>query len=103
MNIARRETTTAARMLAASAMFLSNSGWNADKTRIRNEVNRWVRTSAAFDDVIDFDAVVRDPANHDLIYAPFDCGDGIHPSPAGYYALGRSVNLRVFRDRGRRR
>ena len=81
----------------------TNSGWSADKTRIRNEVNRWVRTKAAFDDVIDFDPVLRDPANPDLLYAPFDCGDGIHPNPVGYFAMGRSLNLNLFHDHGRRR
>jgi len=32
----------------------------------------------------------------------FNCGDGIHPSPAGYYQLGKSVDLDLFsgdRDR----
>ena len=53
------------------------------KTAIRNEVNQWIRTQAPFDGVLDFDKVVRDPDNHDLIYPPFNCGDGIHPSPPG--------------------
>src|SRR5690348_17018665 len=34
----------------------NNSGWNAKKTQIRNEVNRWMRTSQTFDALIDFDA-----------------------------------------------
>ena len=75
----------------------TNTGWNAEKTRIRNDVNQWIRTKAPFDDVIDFDKVVRDPSNPDLIHAPFNCGDGIHPSPAGYYAMGTSVDLSLFR------
>ena len=75
----------------------TNTGWNAEKTRIRNDVNQWIRTKAPFDDVIDFDKVVRDPSNPDLIHAPFNCGDGIHPSPAGYYAMGTFVDLNLFR------
>ncbi len=31
--------------------------------KIRQAVNAWIRTSGAYDAVIDFDAVVRDPAN----------------------------------------
>jgi len=81
----------------------TNTGWNPDKTKIRNEVNQWIRTRAPFDSVIDFDRVVSDPANPDLIQAPFNCGDGIHPSPAGYYAMGKSVDLGLFRVAGRRR
>jgi lysophospholipase L1-like esterase len=74
----------------------TNTGWNAEKTAIRNEVNQWIRTKAPFDRVIDFDRVVRDPTNSDLLRGAFNCGDGIHPSPAGYYAMGKSVDLRLF-------
>ena len=81
----------------------TNTGWNPEKTRIRNEVNQWIRTKAPFDAVIDFDRVVRDPANPDLLRSAFNCGDGIHPSPAGYYAMGTSVDLSLFRKAGGRR
>jgi lysophospholipase L1-like esterase len=73
----------------------ANSGWDAAKTRVRNEVNDWIRTRAAFDGVIDFDAVVRDPANRDLILPAFNCDD-IHPTPRGYYTMGASVRLDLF-------
>jgi len=74
----------------------TNTGWNAEKTAIRNEVNQWIRTKSPFDRVIDFDRVVRDPVNSDLLRSAFNCGDGIHPSPAGYYAMGKSVDLKLF-------
>jgi lysophospholipase L1-like esterase len=74
----------------------TNTGWNPDKTRIKNEVNQWIRTNALFDGVIDFDKAVRDFSNPDVIYAPFNCGDGIHPSPTGYYVMGKSVDLGLF-------
>jgi lysophospholipase L1-like esterase len=73
-----------------------NSGWNAHKTAARNDVNRWIRARSAFDAVIDFDSVVQDPAEADLMAPPFNCGDGIHPSPRGYYEMGRSVPLSLF-------
>ena len=75
----------------------TNTGWNAEKTRIRNEVNQWIRTKAPFDGLIDFDRVVRDPASPDLLVPEFNCGDGVHPSPLGYYEMGRSVDLSLFR------
>jgi lysophospholipase L1-like esterase len=75
----------------------TNTGWDSEKTRIRNEVNQWIRAKAPFDGVIDFDKVVRDPSNPDLMHPGFNCGDGIHPSPAGYYAMGASVDLGLFR------
>ena len=75
----------------------NNTGWNDAKTRIRQEVNHWVRTRAPFDGVIDFDQTIQDPRNADLIYPAFNCGDGIHPSPRGYYEMGAAVRLDLFR------
>ena len=74
----------------------NNTGWTPAKTRIRNQVNDWIRGDAPFDDVLDFDAVVRAPSNHDLILPAFDC-DGIHPTSRGYYEMGWSVPLELFR------
>ncbi|MBI4886249.1 MAG: SGNH/GDSL hydrolase family protein [Acidobacteria bacterium] len=74
-----------------------NTGWSDVKTRIRGEVNQWIRTRAPFDAVIDFNEVVRDRANADLLDPRFNCGDGIHPSPRGYYEMGRAVRLDLFR------
>ena len=74
----------------------NNTGWDAAKTQIRHEVNLWIRTKAPFDGLIDFDKVVQDPKNADLILPAFNCGDGIHPSPRGYYEMGRSVRLGLF-------
>jgi lysophospholipase L1-like esterase len=72
-------------------------GWTPEKTAIRNEVNQWIRSKAPFDAVIDFDKVVRSPTDPNLINPPFNCGDNIHPSPAGYFAMGSAVDLSLFR------
>ena len=77
----------------------TNTGWNPEKTRVKNEVNQWIRGKAPFDGVIDFDQVVRDPRNPDLLLPPFNCGDGIHPSTLGYYEMGRAIDLGLFRRR----
>ena len=74
----------------------NNTGWDPAKTQVRHEVNQWIRTKAPFDGVIDFDNVVQDPKNADLLLPAFNCGDGIHPSPRGYYEMGRSVRLGLF-------
>ncbi|HZD01457.1 MAG TPA: SGNH/GDSL hydrolase family protein [Actinomycetes bacterium] len=79
----------------------TNTGWNDAKTAIRNEVNDWIRNQAPFDAVIDFDKVVRDPTNPNLINPVFNC-DGIHPNPFGYSVMGESVDLKLFKDTGSR-
>jgi len=71
-------------------------GWNDAKTKVRNQVNDWIRHDAGFDAVIDFDQVVRSPSDRNLINPAYNCGDGIHPSPAGYFQMGKSVDLSLF-------
>ena len=74
----------------------TNSLWNPAKTAIRRQVNQWIRERAPFDAVIDFDAVVRDPTDPDRIRSAFNC-DEIHPTPRGYYEMGKSLALDLFR------
>ena len=62
----------------------------------RQTINSWIRTPGHFDAVIDFDAVVRDPAHPDHLLPAYDCGDHLHPSPAGYKAMGDSIPLSLF-------
>jgi len=75
---------------------VADTGWNAAKTQIRNQVNDWIRKQAGFDAVIDFDKVVRSAADPDLLTVAYNCGDGIHPSEIGYFQMGKSVDLGVF-------
>jgi lysophospholipase L1-like esterase len=82
-----------------AAPVADNTGWNDAKTKVRNETNAWIRGSGAFDAIIDFDRVVRSPANPDLLKVTYNCGDGIHPSPLGYFQMGKSVDLNLFETR----
>jgi len=63
----------------------------------RQAVNQWIRTGGHFDALIDFDAVVRDPQHPDQLLPIYDCGDHLHPSPAGFKAMGDAVPLDLFR------
>ena len=62
----------------------------------RQAVNQWIRAAGHFDGVIDFDAVVRDPNHPGQLLPAFDCGDHLHPSPAGYKAMAEAIPLTVF-------
>ncbi|HKN76855.1 MAG TPA: SGNH/GDSL hydrolase family protein [Candidatus Acidoferrum sp.] len=64
----------------------------------RQAVNQWIRTAGHFDAAIDFDATVRDPAHPDQLLPAFDCGDHLHPSPAGYKAMADSIALTAFQQ-----
>jgi lysophospholipase L1-like esterase len=67
------------------------------KEAIRVAVNQWIRTSGAFDAVVDFDRTLRDPAHPDTIQAIYDSGDHLHPNDAGYVAMANAVNLSLLR------
>jgi lysophospholipase L1-like esterase len=61
----------------------------------RQAVNRWIRTSGAFDGVVDFEAAVRDPANPSRTLPAYDF-DGVHLTDAGYAAMANAVNLSML-------
>ena len=64
----------------------------------RQAVNQWIRTSKAYDAVIDFDKAIRDPNKPTRILPAYDSGDNLHPSDAGYKAMADAINLSLFRD-----
>jgi lysophospholipase L1-like esterase len=78
---------------------IPDTGWNDAKSKIRNEVNEFIRKEAGFDAVLDFDRLVRDRGNPDIINVAYDCGDGVHPSPFGYFLMGKSVDLGLFKGK----
>lgn len=62
----------------------------------RQAVNAWMRTPGHFDAVIDYDALMRDPAQPGKLRKDLDSGDGLHPSAAGYQLMGDAVPLALF-------
>jgi lysophospholipase L1-like esterase len=74
---------------------IPRAGWDSTKTTSRNAVNNWILTHTGFDAVLDFDKVVRDPTNPNLLNPSFNC-DGVHPNPSGYFAMGQSIDLAIL-------
>jgi lysophospholipase L1-like esterase len=62
----------------------------------RQKVNHWIRTSGAYDTVIDFDRVMRDPADPLRLNPAYDSGDHLHPNDAGMAAMAAAVPTRHF-------
>ena len=71
--------------------------FSPEKEVKRKKVNEWIRTSRAFDGVIDFEKAVRDPQNPDRMLPRYDGGDRLHPGDAGYQAMGEAIDLSLFR------
>ena len=66
---------------------------------IREAVNAWIRTSGAFDGVVDFDAAMRDPADPLRLNPAYDSGDRLHPNDAGYQAMADAISLDMLLPR----
>ena len=62
----------------------------------RQSLNQWIRTSGTFDDIIDFDAMVRDPSRPGYLAPDADSGDHLHPGPVGYKRMGEGISLKLF-------
>lgn len=62
----------------------------------RQAINQWIRTPGNFDAVVDFDKAMRDPEQPDRLLPAYDCGDHLHPSPAGYRVMGEAIPLSLF-------
>jgi lysophospholipase L1-like esterase len=83
--------------LGATAVYGGNDG-TAHGEQLREQVNAWIRTSRAFDGVIDFDQATRDSADprylnpvYDADSAPNSTADSLHPNDAGYEAMAAAV------------
>src|SRR5690606_23127250 len=63
---------------------------------IRQQVNDWIRSSGAFDAVIDFDAVTRDPDDPQRFRTEAESPDLLHPGDGGYRLMADAVDLTLF-------
>lgn len=55
---------------------------------MRQTVNEWIRKPGHFDGLLDFDALVRDPADPQRLRADYS-DDWLHLNPKGYAAIGQ--------------
>lgn len=70
---------------------------------VRSAVNQWIRTSGAFDAVVDFDAATRDSKDPLRFRPEADSPDMLHPGDAGYKLMGEAFDTRIFTRKPRQR
>lgn len=69
-----------------------------DPTReaTRQRVNKWIRESGTFDDVVDFDAIVRNSSHPNQLAEVYNSGDYLHPNVKGYQKIADEFPLHIF-------
>jgi lysophospholipase L1-like esterase len=71
---------------------------------LREQVNTWIRTSGAFDGVIDFSTLMQDPYDPQYLNPAYNAnsasaslGDSLHPNDVGYETMANAVPLTFVR------
>src|SRR3954452_4007266 len=89
--IAARVHARGARIVASTILPMCNAAGSA-KENTRLAVNEWIRSANVFDDVLDFDAVLRDPADPTVMIADLR-NDCYLPNAPAEQLLGRYIPL----------
>lgn len=63
---------------------------------MRQALNVFIRTGGAFDGVVDFDKVIRDPNDPRQFIKAYNNTDRLHPNDAGYKAMADAIDLAMF-------
>lgn len=71
--------------------------FNPEKETLRVALNEWIRSGGAFDGVLDFDALLRDPADPSRIKPGLHTADFEQANEAGEQLLAESIDLGLFR------
>ncbi|KUL35700.1 SGNH hydrolase [Streptomyces sp. NRRL F-4489] len=78
--------------------FGGHRGYSRRLNDVREQVNRLIRSGTVYDDVVDFDKALRDPAHPLRLRPAYDSGDHLHPSDAGYRAMADAVDVGRLRQ-----
>ena len=70
--------------------------YNADKDRLRQQLNDWIRNGRQFDAVVDIDQLLANPQQPLQLNPLYDSGDHLHPSDAGSKAMADAIDLNML-------
>lgn len=76
-----------------------DSFYSVEREATCQAVNGWTRSSGAFDAVVDFNSILRDPEHPARLLARFASVDRLHPNDLGYQAMADAVDATVLNQR----
>lgn len=94
--IARQAQRRGIRVIGATITPASQGG---EKEADRVRINRWIRSSGVFDEVVDFEGAVALPGDRSRLQPAYDA-DRVHLTDAGYRALGTAFDESLLRGTG---
>jgi lysophospholipase L1-like esterase len=71
--------------------------WSPAAEAKRDAVNNWIRTSHAFDGVIDFARATQDRYEPLHLNPAYNSGDDLHPNDAGCEAMANAISLALLK------
>ena len=80
-----------------AAAGLNLTFYTPERESARQAVNEWIRRSRAFDAVVDFDEVLRNPTHPARLLPAYAAADHLHVNDAGNVAQGYAIPLSLFR------
>lgn len=86
---------------ATLAPVQGHAGYSAAVEAVRQKINQKIRSGVIFDDVVDFDKVLRDPRRPARLLGRYDSGDHLNPNNAGYQAMADAVQLGTLKSDGK--
>jgi lysophospholipase L1-like esterase len=72
------------------------AGFTIEREAKRQTVNTWIRTSGAFDGVLDVDKAIRDPDEPVHLLSSYDSGDHLHFNALGAQAVAHAFDLAIL-------
>ena len=77
--------------------------YNEERNEVRIKINEWIRSSKkiydGFDEIIDFDEVLRDKNDLNKLNDEYNSGDGVHLNSLGYKKMAEAFNdLLIFNN-----
>jgi lysophospholipase L1-like esterase len=73
--------------------FYGHRGFTPQLNAVREQVNAEIRSGRVFDEVVDFDKALRNPAHPQWLLPRYDSGDHLHPSDEGYRTMAYALNV----------